>query len=170
MGLRRGVNIALVASFAMLGPLSPSGVSAAEPNPNELPEFAPPRRPKPDPSAAIRIDVLTPLIDGLLAVAVETRLARQVTVDIVPEVGIWHGVLGTAPAGFGEIEREGRGLGHLTGGQLDIGFWPGRRPFEKTVYRFGYAARSFRYQSVYSGQVIDEVDQVQHLLLFGGGF
>ena len=169
MGRPRGVDVVLGAAFAALVLGWESRGSAAEPAQNELPDFEP--RPKSTiRSIAIRTDLVNPLLDGQARIGVEGRLTRELSVEVVPELGIWRGVFTQAPVPFGEIVREAHGLGPLAGGEVNLGLWPGRRPFQKTVYRFGYAARWFRYRSSFSGTTLGELDQVQHLLLIGGGY
>jgi hypothetical protein len=85
------------------------------------------------------------------------------SVELVPSF-----VVNKAPPAFGyfsgrdeQLERVSAGMGPLTGGALDVGFWLEGRALKGTVLRAILASEAYRYRSVDPRGTIDQLKVVE---------
>jgi hypothetical protein len=125
------------------------------------PPPAPPGRAIPELSA--RLDPFNLLLEGTLDVELEVGVLKFLSVEVVPSF-----VVNKAPPAFGyisgrdeELTRKSSGLGPLSGGALDVGFWLEGRALRGTVLRAVFASESYLYEATDSLGTIDSVKVVE---------
>jgi hypothetical protein len=162
---------------------APAPAPAPEPPPTAPPPAAPPppyeqaapvepREPPPppeDPNSGFklhgwsaRIDPFNWLIEGRLGVELEVGLLEFMSVEVVPVF-----VANKNPPAFNfagapdVLRQESNGLGPMSGGALDVGFWLDGHALRGYVIRVGITNESYTYRTEDDAGVIDEVDHVE---------
>lgn len=112
------------------------------------------------PPLSFRVDPFNWLLEGRFGVEAEAALLGFMTVELVPVL-----VVNEKPPTFNfagapsELRQESNGIGPLSGGAIDVGFWLDGTPLRGYVIRVGITNESYAY---HADDDIGEIDSVEH--------